>query len=175
MQLIKPSIKYKKSFLNALIEYQREEQSEKHGRYEHYHSLDKVILQNDFQSYVKKELLKEKGIGLPDGYVPESVLWLVDNNEFIGKINVRHKLTKDLIKMGGHIGYDIRPSKRRLGYGKIMLKLALIEAKKIGISKIMVTCNFDNIPSKKIIEKNKGILQDQLGTKLRYWIELATI
>ena len=174
MQLTKPNAKYKISFLNALAEYQGEKKSEKHGRHEHYHSLDKDVLEKDFTSYVQKELLKEKGIDLPDEYVPESVFWLIDNDEFIGKINVRHELSEHLMKIGGHIGYDIRPSKRRQGYGKNMLKLALVEAKKIGINRVMITCNFDNIPSKKIIEENKGILQDQLGTKLRYWINLTT-
>lgn len=172
MQLTKPDIKYKSSFLEALEEYQKEEKSEKHDRNRHYNELSKEDLDKNFNAYVKKELAKEKGAYLPEGHVPETVLWLIDNGEFVGKINIRHKLTEGLMKLGGHMGYDIRPSKRGKGYGKKMLELALQEAKKLGIENVLITCNFDNIPSKKVIEANGGLLEDQQGTKLRYWISL---
>lgn len=172
MQLVRPSVEYKSSFLEAVNEYRAEEKSDKHNRDEHYKSLDMQELENNFDSYVNKELAKEMGEGLPKGWVPDSVFWLVDNGEFIGRINVRHRLTEELEKLGGHIGYDIRPSKRGRGYGKEMLKLALIEAKKIGIENVLITCNFDNAPSRKVIESNGGKFQDQVGTKNRYFIDL---
>ena len=170
MYLIRPSTKYKESFLDALNEYQKEDKDDRHNRNEHYNNLDTNLLKKDFEGYVKAELLKEKGIGLPKGWVPETVLWLIDGDKFIGKINVRHRLTESLIKLGGHMGYDIRPSKRGKGYGKKMLGLALVEAKKMGIKDILITCNFDNFASKKIIESNGGQFKDRVGTKLRYHI-----
>jgi predicted acetyltransferase len=172
MYLTKPDIKYKTSFLKALVEYQKEEKSEKHNRNIHYNELNKAVLDKNFQNYVKKELAKQKGEGLPMGWVPETVFWLIDNGEFVGKINVRHRLTAELVNLGGHIGYDIRPSKRGQGYGKKMLELALLEAKKLDIENVLITCNFDNTPSKRVIEANGGIFEDQQGTKLRYWIKL---
>lgn len=75
----------------------------------------------------------------------------------VGVVRVRHQD----ISTAGHIGYDISPSYRNKGYGTQILKLALVEAEKIGIKEVMVTCDVDNIASKKIIEKNNGKL---LGT-----------
>jgi len=81
-----------------------------------------------------------------------------------------------LAKIGGNIGYYIRPSARKKGYGTKILELALIKAKQIGLQKILVTCDESNIASKKIIEKNKGQFQDKVISagepKLRYWIDL---
>lgn len=171
MKLVKPISEYKNSFLDALMEYQKEEVIKMHNRYEHYNNLNINLLKKNFQSYINKELDKEKGIGLPEGYVPESVFWLINENEFIGKINIRHRLTDSLKKIGGHIGYDIRPSERSKGYGKEMLRLALIEAKKLGINEVLITCNFDNIPSRKVIESNGGIFQSQEESKLKFVIK----
>lgn len=59
--------------------------------------------------------------------------WLVDEerNCFIGEINIRRKLTDNLKCYGGHIGYGIRFSQWKKGYGTLMLRLALEKAKKI--------------------------------------------
>ncbi len=115
-------------------------------------------------------------MNLPPGYVAQTTYWLIDTNEFIGRVSIRHMLTDYLLQEGGHIGYDIRPSKRKLGYGKKILALSLPKAKELGIKKILVTCNETNLGSKKIIEANGGILENRLHlhpgkpAKLRYWI-----
>ena len=181
MELVNPSIKYKKSFLEALDEYQREEKSDKHFRGEHYDSLKKEELEYNFQAYVDKVISKAKGQNLPEGYVPESTYWLVDNNEFIGRVNLRHKLNVNLSRLGGHIGYDIRPSKRGKGYGRKILGLALQKAQQIGLDNVLITCNINNIPSKRVIEANGGILEnsekvgDRQPDKLRYWITIDNL
>ena len=89
-------------------------------------------------------------------------------------------LTDSLLRHGGHIGYGIRYSKWNFGYGTKMLALALKKAKQMGLEKVLITCNDDNIGSAKFIENNGGILQDIIknvvdGKKIytkRYWIEL---
>jgi len=94
----------------------------------------------------------------------------------VGVLKLRHYLNEFLEKHGGHIGYGIRPSERRKGYGDKILQLALPEAKKLGLEKVLLTCNDDNLGSISIIEKSGGILQDKIesGGKLtrRYWINL---
>lgn len=108
--------------------------------------------------------------------MPASTRWLVDDGEFIGRVSVRHQLTEKLLQEGGHIGYGIRPSKRKMGYGTKILELALPLAKSLVIDKALLTCNDENLGSQKIIEKNGGVLENkvQLPTKLerRYWISL---
>ena len=115
------------------------------------------------------------GIGIPEGWVPMSSFWLMEGDEFIGACNVRHRLSPALRKIGGHIGYAIRPAKWRQGYGEKQLALALTEAKKLGIYRALVTCADTNTGSARIIEKNGGILQDKGmvdgALVRRYWID----
>jgi predicted acetyltransferase len=174
MQLVVPSIKYKESFLEALEEYQKSISSDRLDIY----ALNAEMLREDFDSYVKRLLDEEKGIGLPPGYVPQTTYWLIDEGQFVGRVSIRHRLTEHLLKEGGHIGYDIRPSKRRLGYGKKILSLVLPKVKELGITRALITCDETNIGSKKIIERNGGILENSIllspdkPHKLRYWISL---
>lgn len=174
MQLVFPTIKYKNSFLEALREYQAVKADDRLDIYE----LSLLSLQTDFPTYIKNLLSESNGKNLPKGYVPQTTYWLIDNDEFIGRLSIRHTLSDSLLKFGGHIGYDIRPSKREMGYGKKILALGLVRAKALGIEKALVTCDVTNIGSKKIIEANGGIFENRLPTelgkpdKLRYWITL---
>ena len=164
IRLVKPTAKYKKSFISAIKEFHREEKKD----------TDIKKLERDFAGFIKKMRDFERGRNLPKGYVPSSYYWLVDNFEFIGETTIRHRLSKALLKEGGHVGYGIRPTKRKMGYGTKILTLALKKAKKLGIKKTLVTCNDDNIGSWKVIEANGGILQDKIRhkgkLKRRYWI-----
>ena len=96
----------------------------------------------------------------------------------VGGFNLRHNLKGNLINHGGHIGYLIRPSERGKGYGSELLKYALIEARKLGINKVLVTCRNDNIASEGVILNNNGVYEndyydiDYNKTYKRYWIEL---
>lgn len=104
------------------------------------------------------------------------MLWLIDNEEFVGRVLVEHKLPEKLSEFVGSIHYIIRPSKRKLGYGDQALKLGLIKAKELGLEKVLITCEDKNAGSIKIIENNNGILENKtkLDGKLvrRYWIKL---
>src|SRR3569832_418771 len=159
MELVEPSATYKDSFIAAVKEYQSE--TPLNSRHEYYRALSLQNLSDDFVAYIERVLNAEKGIGLPPGYVPQSDFWLVDQGNYIGRVSIRHTLNEDLLNLGGHIGYDIRPSKRSLGYGTKILELALPKAKELGIEKVLVTCDETNIPSRKIIEANGGVLEDK--------------
>lgn len=168
LRLVKPSIKYKNSFLRAISEFQKEGLNG---------DIKSKQSAKEFADFARGLRDQEKGINLPKGYVPASVYWLVDNEKFIGRISIRHKLTKFLRQEGGHIGYEIRPSARKKGYGKKMLALALQKAKGLGIKKFLITCDECNIGSKKIIESNGGIFENKKKAKsgkmkLRYWIKI---
>src|SRR3989344_8456793 len=83
-------------------------------------------------------------------------------NQYIGRLSIRHKLNDHLLKIGGHIGYDIRPSKRSRGYGTAILRLGLPKAKELRIERALLTCNENNIASLKIIEKAGGVLESKV-------------
>ncbi len=104
------------------------------------------------------------------GYVPSTTLWWVDGTAYLGRIAIRHQLTQHLLDYGGHIGYDIRPSARRRGHATAMLNRTLPVAAGLGINPALITCDEDNIGSRKVIESNGGRLEDQRGIKLRYWV-----
>ena len=99
-----------------------------------------------------------------------------ENNKIIGSINIRHRLNDYLFNFGGHIGYGVRPTERKKGYASLMLSLALEVAKELGINRVLITCNKDNIGSAKTIINNGGILENEVkeDDKLvqRYWIEI---
>jgi predicted acetyltransferase len=106
----------------------------------------------------------------PDGHVPATTLWWVDDDEYLGRLTIRHRLTSQLRNVGGHIGYGVRPSARRRGHATAMLAAALPVARGLGIDRVLVTCDHDNIASRKVIEANGGVLQEPRGVILRYWI-----
>lgn len=170
MKLVIPSLQYKQSYLQAVDEAKDETGIT---------ILSRPKKNQSFEQFVSNKIEEAKGLHLPKGWVPATELWLIDNGEFIGRVSIRHELTDHLLKIGGHIGYWIRPSKRRMGYGKEIFKLALSEAKKMGISKVLVTCDETNIGSCKIIEANGGVLENIVDIdqkkprKKRYWITLG--
>lgn len=119
------------------------------------------------------------GKDLKDGWVAFSTFWLTDEHgRIVGKSSLRHELTEHLSNIGGHIGYLICESQRRKGYGTEILRLTLEKARALGLDRVLVTCDDNNIASAKIIEKNGGVLEniyqdDELDVpKRRYWIEL---
>ena len=132
----------------------------------------------DFPAYLRSLSDGLRGIGLPLGRVSYSTFWLTAGRHLLGRSTIRHRLTPALEYEGGHVGYDIRPSQRREGYGTLILKLTLGEAQRLGLRRVFLTCDTDNLGSAKIIEKNGGVLQDtaisqRSGKQIaRYWIEL---
>jgi predicted acetyltransferase len=107
----------------------------------------------------------------PDGYVPATTLWWVQDNAYLARIAVRHRLTDFLLEYAGHIGYDVRPSARRQGHATAMLRHMLPIARELGIEQALVTCDAANIGSRKVIETNGGRLEDERGGKLRFWVD----
>ena len=102
----------------------------------------------------------------------------VKDNKIIGTIQLRHSLTEELRKHGGHIGYGIRPSERQKGYGTQQLELVLMQAKKLHIPKVMISCDKNNIGSGKVAKKNGGFIEwegfdEKAGTEIQvYWINI---
>ena len=106
----------------------------------------------------------------PEGKVPETTLWWVDGDEYLGRLSIRHELTDLLREFGGHIGYVVRPSARRQGNASAMLAVALPIARVLGIDPALLTCDADNAGSRRVIESNGGVFEDQRDDKLRFWV-----
>jgi predicted acetyltransferase len=110
----------------------------------------------------------------PAGFVPATTWWWVDGEEYLGRIVVRHRLTENLLQVGGHIGYDARPTARRHGHATAMLREVLPLCRTVGIDRALVTCDLDNVASRKVIEANAGELEDERAGKLRFWVPVPS-
>jgi len=165
--LVPPDGAYRASYLQAQREFHREERNL---------DIDVDTLDDPaaFAAYVEElHAMARPETPRPAGWVPGTTLWYVVDGEFVGQIQIRHELTPSLRDVGGHIGYEVRPSARGRGYATRMLALALPIARSLGIERALLTCDRTNIASKKVIEANGGEPDTPMGPKLRYWIATA--
>ena len=106
----------------------------------------------------------------PGGYVPQTILWWVAGEEYLGRVNIRHRLTESLRHEGGNIGYVVRPGARRRGHATAMLAAALPVAAGLGIESALLDCEADNVASRRVIEKNGGRLERREGESLYFLV-----
>lgn len=166
-QLIRPTTQYCDSYIEALREFQAEGTNQ---------NISITSLRDNYANHVQDLLDESDAARVKPGKVPAVYYWLIDQGEYIGQVSIRHPLNESLRQWGGHIGYRIRPSRRRRGYGRQILRLALAEAQRMGLIRVMVTCYADNIGSRKMIEGGGGVLDSQVQVDgkvgLKYWIEI---
>jgi predicted acetyltransferase len=141
--------------------------------------VDGKLLREDFSRYLRMLLDYSNGVGLPANWVPQTTLWYLANGvQLVGSSSIRHRLTPALEEVGGHIGYVVRPCERGKGHGTKLLTLTLKKAHDLGLGRVLLTTDVGNVASRRIIEKNGGILAGErmaasIGTmKARYWIAL---
>jgi predicted acetyltransferase len=144
--------------------------------------IPEVLAQDasDFGALVHRLRLDAAGVDLPEGYVPASCSWLMDEHKtLVGVAHLRHSLNAALSYEGGHIGYSIRPTRRNKGYGKMMLKLLLEKAKTLGLTRVLLTCDKTNTASARVIQGNGGKFDSEVprkdgkGITRRYWITIG--
>lgn len=170
IRLVEPSELYLMSYIEAYDEYKSHNISR--CPFDDARSYD---IFEKYKNYRNEQNLKPNRVGA-DYY------WLVDDerNYFIGEISVRHCLTDSLMHYGGHIGYGVRYSEWNKGYGTLMLRLALEKAKKLGLERVLITCDDDNLASASVMEKNGFVLHDKVMNRTeghtaiirRYWKSL---
>lgn len=107
-----------------------------------------------------------------DDTVPSHYFWMSAGADLVGFLAFRHRLSPWLLEEGGHIGYSVRPSRRREGHASAALALAVRrEAPRLGLARVLVTCDLDNAASARTIRACGGVLEDERAGKLRFWIE----
>ena len=124
-------------------------------------ALDKILSGQSFEEALDRCLnMKNEEYAKKYGRCQSKTFLLIrkNDNKLIGMINIRWNLTEEMKRFGGNIGYGIRPTERRKGYNKINLYLGLLEAKKIGLDKVMLDCETSNIASSKTMTSLGGVL-----------------
>lgn len=114
----------------------------------------------------------DPAVPLPADRVPCTYFWITDGDpeEVVGFLAFRHRLNAWLLEEGGHIGYSVRPSRRRQGHASRALGLAVALAPTLGVDRVLVTCDDDNLASARTIERGGGVYEDTRNGKRRYWI-----
>jgi len=172
LQLVRLTADRQPELVDMLAEY--EEAGE-----DRFRGLLKLV-RRDIHPYLQFLARHDSGADLPAGRVPSTEYWLVNEDRTIlGSSRLRSYLNQNLTLEGGHIGYGIRPSQRRKGYGKAILRLTLEKAKELGLERVLVTCDVDNVASSRIIESNGGVLENEAISEAtgkpiyRFWIDLT--
>lgn len=168
LKLVKPCVELKEEYLEMLEDWKRTGED-----------LVPWVLRfdtSDFSDMVRKLEDYSKGVGLPEGKVEHSTYWLINSGRSVlGAVNIRHRLNDYLLNAGGHIGYGIRPSERRKGYAAELLRQSLTIAKFMGLNRVLLVCDEDNIGSERAIIKNGGIFESTFmdgNIVKRFWINL---
>jgi predicted acetyltransferase len=168
-QLVAPDPSFRESWAEAVMEFGSETM---HGSgLWDFEDLDTTA---EGCATVVEHLLRQgdPSVEMPEGRVHSNYYWIVEDGEFVGYLALRHALTPWLLEEGGHIGFSVRPSRRRQGHARRALGLALIEAKGLGLDRVLLTCDEDNDGSRLTIEGNGGVYEDSRNDKRRYWIDI---
>lgn len=165
LRLVKLEPQYRPQLEEMLAEWTNDADAPYAIRKNDYHDFDHYLAHLEVKAATER-------------LVPDSTFFCLaeEENVFVGAVNIRHWLNEGLLRTGGHIGDGVRPSWRRRGVATQMIALALDECKKLGIHRVLMTCDKGNIGSEKSIQNNGGVLENEIedhGTVVqRFWIDL---
>jgi predicted acetyltransferase len=168
---VRPSVEFERAFLAMLADFELNDPE---------NATFYAPAREDFEKYVQSLIDEERGVNLKANYVPCSHRWLLSRaQQVVGVARVRHRIdTLFLTENGGHIGYDVAPSSRRKGYGHRAFAVALVEARRLGLPRVLMYASEQNLASRAVIERGGGILegvsfsdfwQEQL---CKYWVNV---
>jgi putative hydrolase of the HAD superfamily len=171
MRLLKPHTSFQGSFLRGLDEFATDE--ERQSWLAVWPDWKDSITES-FSGFVDHILTQETRS--LEGFVCASTFWAVDSGEVLGRITLRHELNDSLRRVGGHVGYIVRPSCRTKGVATAMLSQLLETERAQSIGSLLVTCNEDNMASRRVILRNGGCFHSCLNQIcgqpriMRFWI-----
>ena len=150
--MVLPDLAYERSYGAYILELGEEERYPFPLDFEH----------KDFLALIKRLSDFANAVNIPEGFVPSSTYWLVENGELIGVSNLRHYLNERIKKSGGHIGLGVRPSFRGRGFGHLLMALTIQEARRKSIREIHIHCHKNNEASVRMIISNGGVLDSEI-------------
>lgn len=174
--LVKPTVAHKQQ-AQEMIEEAKRYDANNPDIWAGYSSMQEYENYEDWLQKLENDLDFDN---IKPGRVPASTYFLLRkiDNKILGIINIRYYLNEYLENYGGHIGYSIRATERKKGYGRKQLLLGLEKCLEIPIDKVLITCRENNGGSEKVIKSCGGIYEDTRFSKeendnfKRYWIEI---
>ena len=159
MKFVFPTAEYEQRAKDFLQEF-HDHGSDIHGA----GGLARFLENDDYAGWLANCMQYIDLANVPEEWVPAITYFYVNENsgEIVGMINIRLALNDFLRKQGGHIGYSIRPTRRKQGHATNMLRETLRFCARIGLRDVIITCNKDNLGSAKVIENCGGVLQEEL-------------
>lgn len=126
----------------------------------------------EYLLWLAREDANSRKTEIEDGWkVPQTTFWLYVDDRPVGVGKIRHFLTDRLREEGGHIGYAIVPGERGKGYGRVLLRELLKEAKNRGIDRALITVQNNNIASVKVALANSGVIEKKNDVRHFIWVE----
>ncbi|QYJ02831.1 GNAT family N-acetyltransferase [Nocardioides panacisoli] len=169
--LVRPDVRLHQSWAATVLDFRHP--GAMHGSGE-WHMPEVVATEAGCGDFVAAQLAAESAD--PAGTrVASTYYWIADgaSGEVLGFFHLRHELNEWLLDQGGHIGYSVRPSRRREGHARRALAAGVRRAGALGIERVLVTCDAENAASRGTIRAAGGVLEDVRGTKERYWITVG--
>jgi predicted acetyltransferase len=129
-----------------------------------------------WDAYLQRLDGQRRGEGLPAEFVPTTFLVADVAGRIVGRASIRHELNESLLIEGGHIGYAVLAEHRRRGYATEILRQSLVVVRALGVERVLVTCDDDNLGSATVIERCGGrfdsVNKAEDGHAVRrYWID----
>jgi predicted acetyltransferase len=171
-ELVRPDLRLRASWADAVAEFTQTGSTQHGYGLWDFEPLD--VTEEGCRKVVDYLLAQaDPATELPGEWVHCTYFWITDGDpeEFVGYLALRHSLSPWLLEEGGHIGYSVRPSRRREGHATRALSLAVRRAGELGIERALVTCDDDNDASRRTIERCGGVYEDTRNGKRRYWID----
>lgn len=155
MRLVLPTLEYKERATEYIKEFY-EYDSEINGS----GALECYLEEATYEEWLEKVVADIDIANVKAPRVPALTYFFVreEDERILGMANVRLALNDFLRKEGGHIGYAVRPTERRKGYGTRMLQEALKIYKRLNIREVLISCDRENLGSAGVIKNNGGEL-----------------
>jgi len=175
IRLVEPTMEYK----DDIWQFRQEVLDSDFDDKNQFAGCGSLASSNSSEEWIKTcSLRKSENTCLGTGTIVPSHMFLairISDNRIVGIIDLRHHINHPILgTWGGHCGYTVRPSERHKGYAKEMLKLNIFNARQLGITKMLVTCDSSNIASEKVILANNGVFESNIevdGNVIkRFWI-----
>ncbi|MBS0537822.1 MAG: GNAT family N-acetyltransferase [Proteobacteria bacterium] len=144
LRLVRPSSRYKKSYIAALRESLGD-------------SASPTYLQDQITNFAEF-LTWWREVAGPRRRTTAITYWLVDGTKYYGFVQIRLQPGGRSPRIKSNIYYELRPSCRGHGLGSVLFKQAIRKAYSLGLKRVLVSCDEGNVASLRVIKDAKGKL-----------------